>query len=481
MRDIVHVQVGNCGNMISHDYWKRLVEEHRIDRNGCMLAIKEDLKKKVDVFFSEDSKGNYHPRALCTDLDPSTWENIAESSLKNLYDKDSIVVYPSSSGAGNNWAKGMFTEGPEIIEDLVEAFRLQIEICDSLQGVVLPHGASSGTGGGFTSLFLNHLTMEFPSTPIQLFSVYSTRKTGGCQTRAYNEVLTLQQMMEANSHSHTIEEDALYNYIVKSKSNFMLHGTYGNFDKILGHMMSNVTSVYRDYGTNNSTMQRMFSSLCPFPRMRLYTTSHAPLDTSVYCRGMSGRGLGFEALQRDALSEMHQLVDASRGEYRMDVDGSFTCSDFSREGGNRATASRPSITWASTSIYRSCLYDIFDIDPSISNPSMHHTIDRSIHDDTAYTYIRNTTDIKHHMMSMADQFTRMFRRKAFLHHYTTEGMENEDFEEAYEYFINLIREYDSGEGCEAWEDDSSFGGGDHEHLAPCLEVEGWVEEWVYEI
>ena len=39
-----------------------------------------------------------------------------------------------NSGAGNNWAKGHYTEGAELIESVLDVIRKEGEACDCLQG-----------------------------------------------------------------------------------------------------------------------------------------------------------------------------------------------------------------------------------------------------------------------------------------------------------------------------------------------------------
>ena len=52
------------------------------------------------------------------------------------------------SGAGNNWAKGHYTEGAELVDSVLEVVRKEAEGCDSLQGFQLTHSLGGGTGSG---------------------------------------------------------------------------------------------------------------------------------------------------------------------------------------------------------------------------------------------------------------------------------------------------------------------------------------------
>ena len=54
------------------------------------------------------------------------------------------------------------------------------------------------------------------------------------------------------------------------------------------------------------------------------------------------------------------------------------------------------------------------------------------------TFLGNTTAIQDMFKRVAEQFTAMFRRKAFLHWYTGEGMDEMEFTEAEVLFFILL-------------------------------------------
>ena len=57
------------------------------------------------------------------------------------------------------------------------------------------------------------------------------------------------------------------------------------------------------------------------------------------------------------------------------------------------------------------------------------------------TFIGNSTAIQELFKRISDQFTAMFRRKAFLHWYTGEGMDEMEFTEAESNMNDLVSEY----------------------------------------
>merc|ERR1711862_165009 len=64
----------------------------------------------------------------------------------------------------------------------------------------------------------------------------------------------------------------------------------------------------------------------------------------------------------------------------------------------------------------------------------------------AATFIGNTIAIQELFKRISEQFTAMFRRKAFLHWYTGEGMDEMEFTEAESNMNDLISEYQQYQG-----------------------------------
>ena len=74
----------------------------------------------------------------------------------------------------------------------------------------------------------------------------------------------------------------------------------------------------------------------------------------------------------------------------------------------------------------------------------------------AATFIGNSTAIQEIFMRIAEQFTAMFRRKAFLHWYTGEGMDEMEFTEAESNMNDLVSEYQQYQEATI-DDDEAYG------------------------
>merc|ERR1711933_212657 len=86
------------------------------------------------------------------------------------------------------------------------------------------------------------------------------------------------------------------------------------------------------------------------------------------------------------------------------------------------------------------------------------------------TFIGNSTAIQEMFKRVSEQFTVMFRRKAFLHWYTGEGMDELEFTEAESNMNDLVSEYQQYQDATAEEEgefDEEEGEYDMGPLAAC--------------
>ena len=81
-----------------------------------------------------------------------------------------------ASGAGNNWAKGHYTEGAEIIDEVLDVIRKEVEQCECPQGFQITQSLGGGTGSGMGTLLLIKVRDAYPDRITCTFSVYPSPK-----------------------------------------------------------------------------------------------------------------------------------------------------------------------------------------------------------------------------------------------------------------------------------------------------------------
>lgn len=107
MREICFIQVGQCGNQLGYKFWEVIANEHGIDADGRFDG--NDLQiERVNVYFNE-AMNRYVPRAVLVDLEPGVIDTIGSAPFGDLFKPENFVC--GEWGAGNNWAKGHYTDG----------------------------------------------------------------------------------------------------------------------------------------------------------------------------------------------------------------------------------------------------------------------------------------------------------------------------------------------------------------------------------
>ena len=68
MREIISVQVGQCGNQIGGKFWETICAEHGIGADGIYKGDNAQQLERADVYFTEVDGKRWVPRAVLVDL-----------------------------------------------------------------------------------------------------------------------------------------------------------------------------------------------------------------------------------------------------------------------------------------------------------------------------------------------------------------------------------------------------------------------------
>lgn len=169
VREIVSIQVGQCGNQIGNAFWEEICTEHDIDTgDGTFTASETDKDlhnginmklEKLNVFFEETAKQRYVPRSVLVDLEPGVLDLLRSRPIGKLFKPDNFIF--AASGGANNWAKTHYNDGPELIDQICDVIRQCMEGADCPQGLQLSQSLGGGTGSGLGSLILLKLRCHF--------------------------------------------------------------------------------------------------------------------------------------------------------------------------------------------------------------------------------------------------------------------------------------------------------------------------------
>jgi len=438
VREIIHLQVGQCGNQIGNAFWDGVRQEHSLSTSGVFETSESTHKdedgdglpdelEKCDVYFrpvEPESKTTckWVPRAVLVDLEPGTTDVIKASPIGGLFKPDNFCF--GASGAGNNWAKGHYTEGAELIDECLDIVRQEYESADCPQGFQICHSLGGGTGSGMGTLLLLKIRDAYPDRITTTYSVYPSPKVSDTVVEPYNAVLSSHQLLENSDETFIIDNEALYNIahnVLKLPS-----PTYTELNSLIAMSMCGITSSLRFPGKLNGDLRKLGVNLVPFPRLHFFLISHAPLFDA---KSGNRTNLNVRELTTQAYSARNFFsnVKADDGKYlalSLVYRGSMTTQEVDKEV--EALQSKNTddfVEWIPNNI-KSGIVEVAPVTTSASA-----------------TFIANTTALKGIFQRLATQFGAMYKRKAFLHWYKGEGMDEMEFQEADKNVRDLITEY----------------------------------------
>lgn len=188
MHEVITLQVGQCGNQVGNEFWKKIANEHSIDYNGLQ---KFEMTDRKDRFFYQTDDGRYIPRAVLIDLEP----RVINQCLP-FFNTDNIFISNEGGGAGNNWAHGYYVANM-VKENVCDIIQREAEACDSLGALYLMHSIAGGTGSGFGSFLLGKLKDQFPKKIISSYSILPTNEeSSDVVVQPYNSVLALSHLQQ---------------------------------------------------------------------------------------------------------------------------------------------------------------------------------------------------------------------------------------------------------------------------------------------
>jgi len=434
MREIVHLQAGQCGNQIGAKFWEVMCEEHGIDPTGAYCGDNDIQLERLNVYFNEGMGGRYVPRAVLMDLEPGTMDSVRSGPFGQLFRPDNFIF--GQSGAGNNWAKGHYTEGAELIDSVMDVVRKEAESCDVLQGFQITHSMGGGTGAGMGTLFVSKIREEYPDRIMSTYSVIPSPKVSDTVVEPYNATLSVHQLVENADQCFALDNEALYDICFRTLK--LTTPTYGDLNHLIAAAITGTTCSLRFPGQLNCDLRKLAVNMIPFPRLHFFMVGFAPLTS----RGSQQyRVLSVAELTSQAFDAKNMMcaADPRHGRYltcAMMFRGRMSSKEVDEQMMNVVNKnSSYFVEWIPNNLKAS----ICDIPPKGMK--------------MASVFVGNSTAIQEAWKRVGDQFTVMFRRKAFLHWYTGEGMDEMEFTEAESNMNDLVSEYQQYQDATAEEEE----------------------------
>ena len=97
-------------------------------------------------------------------------DEVRTGTYRQLFHPEQLIT--GKEDAANNYARGHYTVGKEIVDLVLDRVRKLADQCTGLQGFLIFHSFGGGTGSGFTSLLMERLSVDYGKKSKLEFSIY---------------------------------------------------------------------------------------------------------------------------------------------------------------------------------------------------------------------------------------------------------------------------------------------------------------------
>ena len=430
--EVVNVHIGRAGCAIGEKTWELYCLDHGIGLDGKMTGKGTGTES---IFFSGKPSGRLNPRAVFVDLEPTVIDGIRSGKSRGLFQPQFFVQ--GREDTSSNYASGYYGLGTKLMDNTLDRLRKQVDACDNFQGFLLHHSSGGGTGSGFSSLLYKHLQTYFGPKKVHMaFIVDPDPEFCVSSVEPYNQLMNINALTSAPSKilalpfgNHAIREMCKRNLSVE-------YPTYRNMNNLIAQIVAATTTSLRfaDGGLNHDISQ-IHESLMPFPGLPFALASYAPLQSARSPpKKTSLVDCAFACLEPGMQSV---TCDPRLGKY-LTCNYLYRGTDINPKAINEIVAT---LKVKRAIQFIEMLPSVFKNGINLKPPPVFADGDlaKLPHD---CLMLSSTTAIAEHYNRASARFALLFAKRAFVHHYLENGMEESEFAEARERVNQISRDYE---------------------------------------
>uniref|UniRef100_A0A2K5MYJ3 Tubulin alpha chain n=1 Tax=Cercocebus atys TaxID=9531 RepID=A0A2K5MYJ3_CERAT len=472
MRECISIHVGQAGVQIGNACWELYCLEHGIQPDGQMPSDKTigGGDDSFNTFFSETGAGKHVPRAVFVDLEPTvigeltsvtqvrsqdagtgglSWglrwslthslhpslppspDEVRTGTYRQLFHPEQLIT--GKEDAANNYARGHYTIGKEIIDLVLDRIRKLADQCTGLQGFLVFHSFGGGTGSGFTSLLMERLSVDYGKKSKLEFSIYPAPQVSTAVVEPYNSILTTHTTLEHSDCAFMVDNEAIYDICRRNLD--IERPTYTNLNRLISQIVSSITASLRFDGALNVDLTEFQTNLVPYPRIHFPLATYAPV---ISAEKAYHEQLSVAEITNACFEPANQMVkcDPRHGKYMaccLLYRGDVVPKDVNAAIATIKTKrSIQFVDWCPTGFKVGINYQ----PPTVVPGGDLAKVQRAV------CMLSNTTAIAEAWARLDHKFDLMYAKRAFVHWYVGEGMEEGEFSEAREDMAALEKDYE---------------------------------------
>uniref|UniRef100_A0A0X3Q6F8 Tubulin alpha-1C chain n=1 Tax=Schistocephalus solidus TaxID=70667 RepID=A0A0X3Q6F8_SCHSO len=433
MRECISVHVGQAGVQMGNSCWELYCLEHGIQPDGKMPDDKfiGSCGDSFNTFFSESDSGQHVPRTVFIDLEPTVIDEVRTGTYRQLFHPEQLIT--GKEDAANNYARGHYTIGRELIDIVLDRIRKLADQCSGLQGFLVFRSFGGGSGSGFTSLLMERLSVDYGKKSKLEFSIYPAPQISTAVVEPYNSILTTHTTLEHSDCAFMVDNEAIYEICRRNLD--IERPSYANLNRIISQVVSSITASLRFDGALNVDLSEFQTNLVPYPRIHFPLTAYAPI---ISAEKAYHEQLTVSESTNACFEPSNQMVkcDPRHGKYMaccLLYRGDVVPKDVNAAiSVIKTKKSIQFVDWCPTGFKVGINYQ----PPTVVPGSDQAKVSRAV------CMLGNTTAIAEAWVRLDNKFDLMYAKRAFVHWYVGEGMEEGEFSEAREDLAALEKDYE---------------------------------------
>jgi len=433
MREVISIHVGQAGIQVGNACWELFCLEHGIQPDGQMPSDKTigGGDDAFNTFFSETGAGKHVPRCVFLDLEPTVIDEVRTGTYRQLFHPEQLIS--GKEDAANNFARGHYTIGKEIVDLCLDRIRKLADQCTGLQGFLVFNAVGGGTGSGLGSLLLERLSVDYGKKSKLGFTIYPSPQVSTAVVEPYNSVLSTHSLLEHTDVAVMLDNEAVYDICRRNLD--IERPTYTNLNRLVAQVISSLTASLRFDGALNVDITEFQTNLVPYPRIHFMLSSYAPVISAekAYHEQLSVAEITNSAFEP---ASMMAKCDPRHGKYMaccLMYRGDVVPKDVNASVATIKTKRTIQfVDWCPTGFKCGINYQPPTVVPGGDLAKVMRAV----------CMISNSTAIAEVFSRIDHKFDLMYAKRAFVHWYVGEGMEEGEFSEAREDLAALEKDYE---------------------------------------
>ncbi|XP_066049382.1 tubulin alpha-3 chain-like [Chamaea fasciata] len=252
-RECISIHVGQAGVQIGNACWELYCLEHGIQPDGQVPSDNTMGRgdDSFNTFFGETGAGKHVPRAVFVDLEPTVVDEVRTGTYRQLFHPEQLIT--GKEDAANNYARGRYTIGKEIVDLVLDRIRKLTDLCTGLQGFLIFHSFGGGTGSGFASLLMERLSVDYGKKSKLEFAIYPAPQVSTAAVEPSNSILTTHTTLEHSDCAFIVDNEAIYDICRRNLD--IGRPTYTNLNRLIGQVVSSITGQCVSHSTGFQTSE----------------------------------------------------------------------------------------------------------------------------------------------------------------------------------------------------------------------------------